>query len=209
MFTSHIIEIRSKVKVFFHFPFKYTNGPFPPYFSNIITNRRFNEWLNKSFNNVDEQRLKKFGPDRTCTEWLLRNGGKVLIRGKDEYLKDYNKIPKEGSKFYIQGVDATGSSIAHYGFKHFKGCKYIEKAIFHECNYIYDIAFKDLVYLQNSLLHLQISGCPNVSETGLLHLKPLINLSKLVLFALSGVSNPKSVVESLKSALPKCDIEFK
>ena len=40
-----------------------------------------------------------------------------------EFLKDYNALPTEGDIRYIQEVDATDSSIMHYGFEYFSEYK--------------------------------------------------------------------------------------
>lgn len=64
--------------------------------------------------------MQEFGPDRVCAEWLLRNGASVQWTSSASYIKDYNSLPQEGSKNFIQKVDATGSSISHYGFLHLR-----------------------------------------------------------------------------------------
>ena len=72
---------------------------------------------------VDDERIAAVGPDRACAEWLMRNGAYVKWTGSCEFLTDYNALPPEGMIRYIQEIDATESSIMHYGFKHF--CKVI------------------------------------------------------------------------------------
>lgn len=68
---------------------------------------------------VDNERIAKVGPDRACAEWLMRNGAFVKWTDDCEFLKDYNALPAEEHVRYIQKIDATDSSIMHYGFGYF------------------------------------------------------------------------------------------
>lgn len=177
--------------------------------SSITNKRNFWAWLNIIFNKVDEDRRKLLGPDRTCAEWILRNGGAVKFVGVAEFLSNYNHLPPEGTVYYVKEIDATESSVSHYGFDHFKGCKFIEKIIFHKCDYLEDQALERLSPLQKSLKHLQISSCSNITEKGLGSLYPLINLKTLLLFDLIEVKSKDAVMVDLKNKLPHCDITFK
>jgi hypothetical protein len=68
---------------------------------------------------VDDKRIAEVGPDRACAEWLMRNGAFVKWTDDREFLKDYNALPAEGDIRYIQEIDATDSSVMHYGFEYF------------------------------------------------------------------------------------------
>lgn len=164
-------------------------------------------WVSLQFNIIDEERRKKFGPDRTCAEWILRNGGAIKWNDAVEVLSDYNKLPKEGTKLYLKEIDASNSSIMHNGFGHFQGCTHISKIILHKCSYLEDEGLLALHYLKNSLLYLQISSCHNISDNGLLHLKELTRLKHLVLFNLKGVSHLEQTVQALKNSLSVCNIQ--
>ncbi|XP_018572592.1 ATP synthase subunit s, mitochondrial [Anoplophora glabripennis] len=165
-------------------------------------------WINLQFNVVDENRRNSFGPDRICAEWILRNGGTVKWVNSNEILSDYNELPKEGTMLQLQVIDASNSSIMHNGFAHFKGCNYITKVVFHKCNYLEDRAFEELHYLKKSLLFLQISSCPNISEKGLMHLHVLTKVRELIMFDLPSVKNKNNIVHILKSSLPQCYIKY-
>lgn len=175
----------------------------------VAQKRRFWQWINIIFNKVDDDRRRMWGPDRTCAEWILRNGGAVKFVGANEYVRNYNALPVEGTRFTIKEVDATESSIMHYGFPHFQGCKFIEKAIFDKCDYLEDVAFKELSPLKNSLTYLQISGCQNITDEGLMSLESLSNLKTLIIYNLTYVKDKNAVVKNLKSKLAQCDINFK
>ncbi|XP_018334119.1 ATP synthase subunit s, mitochondrial-like [Agrilus planipennis] len=174
----------------------------------LAIKRYFWAWLNISFNKLDEDRLKEFGPDRTCAEWILRNGGAVRLCDNPEILNDYNKIPPEGNNICIQEVDASNSSIMHVGFVHFKNCRNIEKLILHRCGYLENIALGMLHPIKESLMYLQVSSCYNISDSGLIKLEILTRLEQLILRDLPFVKKREVVLEHLKKALPKCKIEF-
>lgn len=171
--------------------------------------RQFWEWINIIFNRVDEQRLNDFGPDRTCSEWLLRNGAAVKFVGSTKFLRDYNALPPENEKFHIKEVDATESSIMHYGFPHFKGCKHIDYVLLDKCSYLQDWALPMLSYLKGSLQFLQVSSCGNITEKGLRELKVLKNLKTLLLFDLPYVKDKDAIVTELKAHLPNCSVTYK
>lgn len=171
--------------------------------------RHFWGWINYIFNRVDEQRIKTVGPDRACAEWLLRNGAAVKWINSEDYLKDYNSLPVEGTKRYIKEVDATESSIMHYGFRHFRGCKHIDKIILNQCSYLENEALPDLSYIKETLVHLQISSCGNITSSGLYSLVTLQNLKILDISNLLYIMDKETVLQKLKSSLPNCNITFK
>lgn len=164
-------------------------------------------WINLQFNALDIDRIKKFGPDRTCAEWILRNGGTVKFVNFTEYSKDYNELPPEGTLVKLKEVDASNTNIMNCGFEHFKGCKYIDSLIFHKCVYVDDEALVSLHHLNNSLKKLQISSCPNVTDKGVLSLAALKHLSNLNLCALQSVEKLNESIEALKTRLPNCKID--
>lgn len=67
---------------------------------------------------VDQERIRSVGPDRACAEWLLRNGASVRWKGFSKHLSDYNSLPSDETRYYIQAIDATDSGITHVGFPH-------------------------------------------------------------------------------------------
>ncbi|KAK9892630.1 hypothetical protein WA026_021008 [Henosepilachna vigintioctopunctata] len=163
--------------------------------------------LNKVFNAVDEDRRMDVGPNRACAEWLLRNGASVKLVNQQEYLSDYNALPKEDCPITIIEVKAVESSISHYGFENFKGCNRISKVIFHKCNFLQNEAMQELSYLKNSLKYLQISSCPDITDNGLLYLQGL-KLTTLKISNLPYVENKDTVLDTLKASLPNCNISF-
>lgn len=173
-----------------------------------VQRRSLFHWINKQFNTLDEDRKKQLGPDRTCAEWILRNGGKVKWVDAIEYEWDYNNLPKEEVPVKLQEIDATGSSIMANGFEHLKGCKHISKIILHECSYLENDALKELHFVKDSLLFLQVSRCFNITEPGLLHLVSLKNLRTLIIYGLPYIKERVKILDTLRNDMKLCKITF-
>lgn len=175
----------------------------------LIPKRTIFDYLVIFFNRVNADRLERFGPDRTCAEWLLRNGAGVKWVDSQDYIRDYNALPLEGHVHYIQEVDATNSSISHHGFDHFRGCNHITKLVLSSCCYISDdglVMLSDVV--GPTLRHLELCRCEDISENGLKAIKKLPNLRSLVVRDLPYVKNAEKVIRDLKTALPRAHIYF-
>ncbi|KAK7104121.1 ATP synthase subunit s, mitochondrial-like [Littorina saxatilis] len=171
--------------------------------------RHFWAWLNSVFNQVDPDRIKQCGPDRACAEWLLRCGASVKWKDKDFWEKDYNLLPGSNYERYkIEGIDATSSAVMAVGFPHLRGLKHVRRIILHDCRYLYDDAIGYLSLVKNTLEFLQLSNCGDITDAGLVPLTELTNLKKLILFSLPEVRDQQKAEAMLKSALPKCDVQF-
>ncbi|XP_017781649.1 PREDICTED: ATP synthase subunit s, mitochondrial [Nicrophorus vespilloides] len=174
-----------------------------------VGNRQLFTWVNIMFNKVDEDRRKHLGPDRTCAEWVLRNGGKVRWKGTNDFLSDYNSLPIEGTMLRLEEVDGSNSSISHVGFPHFVGCNDLLRIILHKCYYIEDEGLSYLSELNGRLKYLQISSCGNITDEGIKRLDKLNKLKTLVLFDLPHVKKKEETLEYLKHFLVDTSIEFK
>lgn len=173
-----------------------------------VQRRSLFHWINLQFNAIDEDRLKLLGPDRTCAEWILRNGGKVKWVNAVEYEIDYNKLPKEDVQVKLQEIDASSTSIMANGFRHLRGCKHISKVILHDCSHLENEALKELRYIKDTLLFLQVSRCGNITEPGLLHLVTLQKLRTLIIFGLPYIRERIKMLDILKNDMKQCKITF-
>ncbi|XP_028029897.1 ATP synthase subunit s, mitochondrial [Bombyx mandarina] len=178
-----------------------------PYTPRIDQKRSFWEYVNMMFNKPDPDRIKAVGADRACAEWVLKNGGKI-VWADGKRIEDYNVLPSDDTILpKIIEIDGTDSAISHYGFPHLNGCTMLSKIILHNNNYIDDRALKGLSYAKNTLSHLQISKCVNVTDAGLKELNILEKLQHLILFNLESVNDLEECKKYLKSQIPKCNIE--
>ena len=72
----------------------------------------------------DKNRIKELGPDRSCAEWLLRNGATVKWKGSTRWQTDYNTLPSTDNKrvYQIEEVDVDEAGIMDVGFDYFSRC---------------------------------------------------------------------------------------
>ncbi|XP_037714465.1 ATP synthase subunit s, mitochondrial [Drosophila subpulchrella] len=161
-----------------------------------------------AFNQVDADRLAKVGPNRLCAEWIVKNGGGVrFVENPTKLWKDYNSLPGENTQFCLKVVDASNSSIMKIGLEHLKGCKSIDTVIFHNCKHLENDGLEGLHHISSSLERLQVSGCYNITDSGLAAIGELENLRQLVIFDMIFVKNMEAVAANLKRQLPNCDIK--
>ncbi|KAG5667814.1 hypothetical protein PVAND_015783 [Polypedilum vanderplanki] len=169
--------------------------------------RQFWWWVNMMFNRVDNERIKALGYDRCTAEWLLRNGSCVKILNVKEPLCDYNLLPPENAKFFVQEILAENAGISHIGFPHIKGCMKLEKIVLNSCGYIEDEALQLLHLRKETLKHLELINCKNLTEVGLRSLKNL-NLTTLVIKNVPYVKDIATIENELKESLKNCKIQI-
>jgi len=88
-----------------------------------------------------------------------------------------------------------------------KGCKNIDTVIFHNCKHLENDGLEGLHHISSSLERLQVSGCYNITDSGLAAIGELENLRQLVIFDMIFVKNMEAVAANLKRQLPNCDIK--
>ncbi|GAB0092939.1 ATP synthase subunit s, mitochondrial [Sergentomyia squamirostris] len=177
-----------------------------------IQGRQLWEWINIIFNTVDKRRLRKVGPDRLCAEWVLKNGGAVRFwQNPNNLLSNYNLLPPEKEtpgQETLKEIDATNSAIMTIGFAHLAGCHKIDKIIIDNCKMVGDRGFQHFANVKNSLNHLEIAQCANVTDSGIRKLIDLTNLKTLTLKQLPGVKDWSSLEKELKMHLKNCHIKI-
>ena len=62
--------------------------------------------------------------------------------------------------------------------------------------------------VKDSLEHLQLSSCGDITDRGVKSLTNLHNLQRLLLYDLPEVKDKAGCENTLRSALPNCDIDF-
>lgn len=83
----------------------------------------------------------------------------------------------------------------------------MSNVILHNADYIDDRALKGLHFGQNTLTHLQVSKCANVTDDGLKSLISLKKLEHLVLFNLISVENIEECKQYIQQHLSNCKIK--
>lgn len=82
----------------------------------------------------------------------------------------------------------------------------LERVILHNDQYIDDRAMKGLSYGRDTLTHVQVSKCSDVTDSGVKEIQALVKLTTLVLFDLQCVENLEKCKQVLQSQLPNCKI---
>lgn len=80
--------------------------------------------------------------------------------------------------------------------------------ILDKCNYLDDGALPMLSAVKDSLQHLQLSSCGDITDFGVKSLANLHNLRHLLLYDLPEVKDKADCEKTLRSALPNCDVQF-
>ncbi|XP_038075351.1 ATP synthase subunit s, mitochondrial-like [Patiria miniata] len=165
--------------------------------------------LNAVFNKVDYARIKEIGPDQAAAEWLVRCGAAVKFKKVKDWDTDYNLLPRGPSgRFFIEEVDATDSCIMNIGFDYFIGLDHLRSLKLHHCTYLRDTCVSRLDILKDSLEEIQLSSCGDISDAGLVSLHKLHKLKHLFLCDLPAVKDIDSVLKTLGTALPSCEIRY-
>uniref|UniRef100_A0A336M190 CSON007069 protein n=1 Tax=Culicoides sonorensis TaxID=179676 RepID=A0A336M190_CULSO len=174
-------------------------------------NRHFWQWVTMIFNQLDFDRIKRHGPDRACTEWLLRNGASVKFTGEKNLYSDYNRLPSDDVKFTrkIKEIHAIDAGLNSSGFNHLRGLTDVDLVHIENCTYVDDKLILNLSHIRNSLKTLEIIGCKNITDEGLMHAKHLVHLEKFLAHDLPYVKDEKKVLDELSRALPNCKFNFK
>ncbi|KAJ1368680.1 hypothetical protein KIN20_029928 [Parelaphostrongylus tenuis] len=106
---------------------------------------------------------------------------------------------------HIHAIDA---SVTGYGCRHFEGLVGIREVRFRLCDNLHDYGLEYMGKAVGKHLNtLEIDGCRRISEFGLAHLELCSGLKLLILRNLKSVYRPEKVLEKLKVALPKTEIQ--
>lgn len=166
-------------------------------------------WLNTIFNLVSEHRINEVGPDRACVEWLMRCGAVVKFIKRERWQMDYNTLPTgDFRKDKIEMIDATDSAVMNIGFTHLKDCHHVRWIRLKNASYVDNEALAKLAYVKDSLEHLEVISCGNVTDKGLANLCNLTNLKYLKLYDLPYVKDRSGCLSRLQATLSSCTIEY-
>lgn len=109
----------------------------------------------------------------------------------------------------MKEIEATDAGINSEGFMHIKGCEKLDRIMLNKCSYITDEAIQAFELRKDSLKVVEIMSCKNITDEGLVHLKKLSKLEKLVIHDLPYVKNAEKAQNDLKEALKNCVVDIK
>lgn len=84
----------------------------------------------------------------------------------------------------------------------------MESVHIENCTYVDNKAILNLSHVRDTLSTLEIVGCKNITDEGLMHAKHLVHLKKLLAHDLPYVKDATKVKEELMRALPNCAFSF-
>lgn len=151
------------------------------------------------------------GPDLAAASFLIIRGARVKFHGKDAWYKktedDDTGLPyKYEPGWVLEAIDATDTELYYEGLDNLT-CLEGLKALRLCGNPNVDDWFLDrLSQFRESLEHLDLSGCPQVTERGLSALYKLRKLKTLTLGHMTHVPHLKLVALMLEEALPGCRV---
>lgn len=157
------------------------------------------------------ERHKILGPDIAVAQFIACCGGKVKFHGSDIWLAFESlaegKIPSTFvPKMYLEAIDASDTVLCYEGFDHFIFLPHVKELILRNCPFIDDWCLHRLKTFEGSLEHLDISGCPNVTDRGICTLYSLKTLKVLTLNNTPKVANKELVCLLLQDVLPQLKI---
>ncbi|XP_057316275.1 ATP synthase subunit s, mitochondrial-like [Hydractinia symbiolongicarpus] len=176
------------------------NGLLKSTASSLLSRRLFYSWLIEVFNTKDVQRVKKVGPDRAASEWILRNGGKVKFSSSITWISNYGG--SGGGSMELVGIDANGVALTNSGLQHLVGLKYLRYLSLHGCKHITDL--EHLTEVADTLEYLDIGNCTGLSDVT--PVGSLLKLQTLIMTGTLGGIKRKEVLKTLHQKLPSCNI---
>ncbi|KAI6237100.1 ATP synthase subunit s, mitochondrial [Aphelenchoides besseyi] len=189
-------------------------------FKNALTSHNIPglRWLIDGFNFYDKQRVLEVGADRVAAEWVVRCGGVVKFDRFKTRFDDYNTLirataeldpAKPSDACHLVEIDASNSCVSGFGCRHFTGLNHLSRVLFINCKNLQDFGLEEMGKQVGSRLpHLELEKCPRISEYGLKHLETFSGLKTLKLKNLPNVYKPQRSIDSLKKALPNCEVHY-
>ncbi|KAG8199089.1 hypothetical protein JTE90_016226 [Oedothorax gibbosus] len=157
------------------------------------------------------ERFLNLGPNLAAAHFITGRGGKVKFVGNDKWYSyaDIKKgyIPSiDTPGFYVEEIDATDTPLCYEGFENLYNLRALKKLILRECFLIDDWCLHRTHIFKNSLQFIDVTGCPKVTERGIICLHPLRNLETLVIEDNPNIQNKELVCLLLQELAPKCNV---
>uniref|UniRef100_A0A6M2CW65 ATP synthase subunit s-like protein n=1 Tax=Rhipicephalus microplus TaxID=6941 RepID=A0A6M2CW65_RHIMP len=151
------------------------------------------------------------GPDLAAASFLIFRGALVKFHDKDEWYKktedDETGLPlRQEPGWVVEAIDASNAELYYEGLDNLT-CLDGLKALRLAGNPNVDDWFMDrLSQFRETLEHLDVSGCPQITEHGLAALYRLRKLKTITLAHLSHIKHIKLVGLMLEEAIPGCRV---
>ncbi|XP_064483810.1 distal membrane-arm assembly complex protein 2-like [Ornithodoros turicata] len=151
------------------------------------------------------------GPDLAAAAFLLHRGASVKFVGKEEWYKkkedEETGLPiRHEEGWNLEAIDASETELIYEGFENLVHLGSLKALRLCGCPFIDDWCVDRLSQFQDTLEHLDLSGCTQITERGLSSLYRLTNLKSVTLGYLPQIKNLNLVAVLLEDCLPQCEI---
>ncbi|XP_071797075.1 distal membrane-arm assembly complex protein 2-like [Asterias amurensis] len=168
--------------------------------------KKFEANVTKSAKNEE-----KYPPDVAAFLWLIDLNGKVRFTNGKWYSSESKGLLKpppidEIKRLSIDAIDAKETLVDYRGMLKITRLKELKFLSLEGCPYIDDSCLARLVHIQDSLTHLNISKCPQITEHGFPSLTRLRNLKRINMSSLPRVPHSKVVASMLEDVLPNLKV---
>lgn len=158
------------------------------------------------------QRVETLGPELAAAHFVVYRGGAVKFYNSPNWIradkeKRYNLPSKFVPNVAVEAIDAGDTELLYESVVHFELLQRLKWLSFRNNKHIDDFFLDRLAFFKDSLAYLDISGCSNVTERGVMSLHRLRALQFLNIGNLINVKHPQLLCLLLEDVLPNCRVE--
>jgi hypothetical protein len=161
-----------------------------------------------------QERHRALGPDLATAHFVVARDGAVKFEGFSRWIK---KNPVDGKYslpssasvgLKLEAIDVSDTNMMYVSFDSFVDLRHLKYLNVAGCAYIDDWCLDRFVQFRDSLLVLDVSRCPQVTERGLATLHKLHRLRRLRVYDMPAVQHKQLTAILLEEVLPPgCVVE--
>lgn len=156
--------------------------------------------------------IKKFGREVGVSHMLVKMGARVQFTNGKWYAKQdirQGSLPlEELNGQFVIAIDATDTDLDQFSMVDIVKLSEVKYLSLEGCGLVDDHCLASLVHLRDTLTHLNINKCEQVTENGVATLHKLRNLERLNMNDMPLVKFAPLVAVMLEDVLPQCRISL-
>ncbi|XP_066065329.1 distal membrane-arm assembly complex protein 2 [Chamaea fasciata] len=165
---------------------------------------RAQRWRLRNLNACRHSLRDTFGPDVAAAEFTWRCGGRVRFWGQQLWVgPEGRRELRQVRHLPVVGVDLSGTPVTYGGLDNLVPLAHLSHLELSGCPHVSDWLLSRLHVFEATLEHLGLARCPQVSERGVATLHHLRCLRSLDLSGVS-VPGPRRLRALLEAELPHC-----
>lgn len=159
-----------------------------------------------------EDRHRALGFDLAAAHFVVARGGRVRFQGDKRWVvrTEEGAVPlpaRYTHGMYVEELDASGTEIVYEGLENFIKLTKLRALYLRDCPFVDDWCVDRVCgEYRHSLRHLDLSGCPRVTEHGLEGIAQLKELKSLTLERMDHIRILPYVCLLLEDAIPGLEI---